>query len=66
MRHGETAWNAEHRVQGQLDIPLNAMGLAQAAAVAQALSAEKFSAVYSSDLSRAMQTARPIARVLAL
>ena len=33
VRHGETAWNAEGRVQGQLDIPLSATGLAQAAAV---------------------------------
>lgn len=57
VRHGETAWNAEHRVQGQLDVPLNATGLAQARAVAQALAREKFAAIYSSDLSRALQTA---------
>lgn len=64
VRHGETAWNAEHRVQGQLDMPLNAIGFAQADAVARALATEKFSAIYSSDLSRALQTARPLARVL--
>ena len=61
VRHGETAWNAEHRVQGQLDIPLNAMGLAQAAAVARALVMEDFAAVYASDLCRARATAEPYA-----
>jgi probable phosphoglycerate mutase len=66
VRHGETAWNAEHRVQGQLDVPLNAIGLAQAAAAAKVLSQEKFDAIYSSDLSRARQTARPTANLLSL
>ena len=66
VRHGETAWNAEHRVQGQLDVPLNATGLAQAQAIARALSREKFDAIYSSDLSRALQTAQPLAGLLGL
>ncbi len=66
VRHGETAWNAEHRVQGQLDVPLNATGLAQAAAVAQVLAKEKFSAIYSSDLCRARQTAEPISKLLSI
>lgn len=66
VRHGETAWNAEHRVQGQLDVPLNALGLAQAQAAAKVLGAEKFDAIYSSDLSRAQQTAAPAASLLAL
>jgi len=61
VRHGETAWNAEHRVQGQLDVPLNAIGQAQALAAAKVLSREKFDAIYSSDLSRARQTAAPMA-----
>jgi len=61
VRHGETAWNAEHRVQGQLDVPLNAIGQAQALAAAKVLSREKFDAIYSSDLSRARQTAAPTA-----
>jgi probable phosphoglycerate mutase len=61
VRHGETAWNAEHRVQGQLDVPLNAIGLAQARAAARVLGREKFDAIYSSDLSRARQTAEPTA-----
>ena len=66
VRHGETAWNAEHRVQGQLDVPLNATGLAQAQAIARALSREQFDAIYSSDLSRALQTAQPLAGLLKL
>jgi probable phosphoglycerate mutase len=66
VRHGETAWNAEHRVQGQLDEPLNAIGLAQAQAAAKVLTQEKFDAIYSSDLSRARQTAAPTAERLSL
>jgi probable phosphoglycerate mutase len=66
VRHGETAWNAEHRVQGQLDVPLNAIGQAQALAAAKVLSREKFDAIYSSDLSRARQTAQPTANLLSL
>lgn len=64
VRHGETAWNAEGRVQGQLDIPLSATGLAQARAVAAALAGESFDAIYSSDLVRVQQTARPSATLL--
>jgi probable phosphoglycerate mutase len=66
VRHGETAWNAEHRVQGQLDVPLNAIGLAQAQAASRVLSQEKFDAIYSSDLSRARQTAQPTATLLSM
>ena len=64
VRHGETAWNAEHRVQGQLDIPLNAVGLKQAEAVGKALRNESFDALYSSDLIRTQQTATPAATLL--
>lgn len=64
VRHGETAWNAEGRVQGQLDIVLNAAGLAQARAVASVLKSESFAAIYSSDLLRAQQTAQPTADLL--
>lgn len=66
VRHGETAWNRETRIQGQLDIPLNALGQAQAQRVAQALSGELVHAVYASDLSRARQTAEAIAAGLGL
>ncbi|MBI3372361.1 MAG: histidine phosphatase family protein [Betaproteobacteria bacterium] len=66
VRHGETAWNAEGRVQGQTDVPLNAVGSAQADAVGAALAGERFSAIYSSDLTRVRQTAEPAARRLGL
>jgi probable phosphoglycerate mutase len=66
VRHGETAWNAEHRVQGQLDVPLSAVGQAQALAAAKVLARENFDVIYSSDLSRAQQTARPTASALGM
>lgn len=66
VRHGETAWNAEHRVQGQLDVPLNAIGQAQALAASKILVQETFDAIYSSDLSRAQQTAAPTASALGM
>ena len=62
IRHGETAWNAERRLQGHVDIPLNEIGLQQARAVALALSNEAIDAVICSDLQRAMQTAEAIAK----
>lgn len=61
VRHGETAWNVETRIQGQLDIGLNDKGRWQAQRVAQALADEPLDAVYSSDLSRAFATAQAIA-----
>ena len=64
VRHGETAWNAEGRVQGQLDIPLSDTGLAQAKAIAGALRGESFDVIYSSDLVRVRQTAQPSADLL--
>jgi probable phosphoglycerate mutase len=66
VRHGETAWNAEGRVQGQLDIPLNDVGRAQARATAEVLAGHDFTAIYCSDLLRVRQTAEPSARRLAL
>jgi probable phosphoglycerate mutase len=66
VRHGETAWNAEHRVQGQLDIPLNDLGLRQAEAVGKLLAAERFDVIYASDLTRTRQTAAPTAARLAM
>lgn len=57
VRHGETDWNVERRIQGHIDIPLNAVGRAQAEATAVGLAMHRFAAAYSSDLSRAWQTA---------
>jgi probable phosphoglycerate mutase len=61
VRHGETAWNAESRFQGQQDSPLTALGIAQAEAVAAYLATHTLSALYSSDLPRTLQTASLIA-----
>lgn len=66
IRHGETAWNAERRLQGHIDIALNAEGLRQAQALAGALADQRFDAIVSSDLQRAHQTAQALARVQAM
>jgi probable phosphoglycerate mutase len=62
IRHGETAWNVDTRLQGHLDIALNAKGLWQADQVARALAGEAIEAIYTSDLLRAWHTARAIAQ----
>ena len=61
IRHGETPWNAERRIQGQIDIDLNQHGLRQARAAGAYLHEESATALYSSDLSRAWATAHAIA-----
>ena len=60
IRHGETAWNVDTRLQGHLDIELNETGRSQAQRLALALAHEPISALYSSDLLRAWETARAI------
>ena len=62
IRHGETAWNVDQRIQGQLDIPLNGRGHWQAQRLAQALAGEAIACIYSSDLQRASQTAAALAQ----
>ena len=78
LRHGETAWNRERRIQGQLDTPLHDEGVRQARAAARRLDAERdrwglapavgapLPAMVSSDLLRCRQTAEPIAAALGL
>lgn len=61
IRHGETEWNAIRRLQGHLDIALNAEGERQAEALARALQDERLDVIIASDLQRAMQTAQAIA-----
>jgi len=70
VRHGQTAWNAgsaggEH-FRGRIDVPLNAVGEAQAQAVADRLTAVQIAAVYASPLQRALCTARPVAEARGL
>ena len=63
IRHGETAWNVDTRLQGHLDIPLNDVGLRQAQHLAQVLvKRDAIDAIYASDLSRAHTTAQAIAQ----
>ena len=62
IRHGETAWNVDTRLQGHLDIALNAKGLWQAEQAARALEGESIAAIYASDLLRAWHTASAIAQ----
>ena len=61
IRHGETEWNRQKRMQGQLDIALSDWGQRQAQCLARALGDECFDAIYSSDLLRALQTAQAFA-----
>ncbi len=62
IRHGETRWNAEGRIQGHTDIPLNETGRAQALAMAFNAAHHRFHAIYSSDLLRATETAQVLAQ----
>ncbi|EON24465.1 MULTISPECIES: histidine phosphatase family protein [Nocardioides] len=66
LRHGQTSWNAEQRAQGHTDVELDAVGRAQAAAVASAIAALRPAALWSSDLLRASATADEVARATGL
>lgn len=66
VRHGETDSNRVHRFQGQLDVPLNANGAAQAGRLAERLAGEAFDALVVSDLARTRATAAPVAARLGL
>jgi len=65
-RHGRTDWNDENRFQGSTDIALNEVGIGQAERAARLLAALSPTAIVSSDLSRALQTAAPLARLTGL
>src|SRR5690349_15332108 len=64
IRHGETAWNVDTRIQGQLDVPLNETGRWQARRLAEAIADEPIEAIYASDLARALQTAQTVSDAL--
>ena len=66
VRHGETDWNRQRRIQGLTDIPLNDVGRAQAMTTGRRLAARSWDGVFSSPLSRALETASIIADELAL
>jgi 2,3-bisphosphoglycerate-dependent phosphoglycerate mutase len=66
IRHGETAWNVDARIQGHLDVPLNDTGRWQAERLAGAVADEGVAAIYSSDLLRAYQTAQALSRTTGL
>lgn len=72
IRHGETAWNTEHRLQGWRDIDLNETGIQQAQALAKRLADDhhkghgKIDQIYSSDLKRAYQTAEKVAQAIGI
>jgi alpha-ribazole phosphatase len=63
VRHGETEWNRQKRFQGQRDIPLNEFGRQQVSVLSRRLKNEAINALYTSDLSRAWETAKSISTI---
>jgi broad specificity phosphatase PhoE len=66
VRHGQSTWNREHRIQGQLDPPLSAEGRTQADLLGRRLTGRRVAAFYSSDLKRAWETAHAIGAAIGL
>lgn len=66
VRHGETDWNAQRRIQGRTDIPLNETGRAQARTTGQLLARRSWDGIYSSPLSRARETAEIIGKAIGI
>ena len=66
VRHGETDWNRQRRIQGSSDIPLNSTGRAQAKTTGELLASRTWNGIFASPLSRAMETARIIASEIGL
>ncbi|MCU1551078.1 MAG: histidine phosphatase family protein [Glaciihabitans sp.] len=66
VRHGETDWNAQRRIQGSTDIPLNEMGWLQAETTGRLLARREWDGVFTSPLSRAYDTASVIAREIGM
>ena len=66
MRHGQSTWNHEHRIQGQLDPPLSDEGRRQAAHLGRRLAGRQFVALYSSDLERAAETSRLVGEAVGM
>jgi broad specificity phosphatase PhoE len=66
VRHGQSTWNHEHRIQGQLDPPLSDQGRRQAAQLGRRLAGRRFSGFYSSDLRRAFETSQVIGEALGI
>ena len=66
IRHGQSTWNRDHRIQGQLDPPLSEEGRRQAALLGARLAGRKFSGIYASDLKRAFETAEVLGGAVVL
>ena len=65
-RHGRTSWNAEHRFQGQTDVDLDDVGVAQALRAASMLASLGPSSIVASDLRRTRATAEPLSEITGL